>query len=440
MGFHSRSTSTYKKAACAKCGKGCDGLKDVQRQYNRAPEEAISAITKVNTFTDGVISGAAGCITALEATRDVSFAIVVGCAGATAAPMAYSVAAAKGVGGLGLVAVSAAAGSLGAGTAAGALNYLEQRYTNGGDIDWNEWWKEVKGGLLTGAIGGGAYAVGAFLGSAAASNAVAKSFAGRVAGYVGLEPGTVLLVIKTSFTAVTRQIVLNVAKMLQDENYDSDDFLRDMVLALLFAGLAQKLGVASRLGGHSPVLDTNIKIAGLGVTQNIITNVGKLLQAMGVAYSTTRADTANDATSTTTTQQESESHQSSTSLEENTSSEGSGSTGGIDAVDVHDPVATSVHACTNRATCCAMQVEGRAPLLSRRRKEDKEAVRALQTILSGMECCASVVGTVDGDFGGKTESAVEKFQKVVAGFSGRDVDGAVGPMTWGELCKATASA
>lgn len=55
-------------------------------------------------------------------------------------------------------------------------------------------------------------------------------------------------------------------------------------------------------------------------------------------------------------------------------------------------------------------------------------VKALQTLLNGYgyNC-----GTVDGDFGIKTQTAVKAYQKA----KGLDVDGVVGVNTWGKLLK-----
>jgi hypothetical protein len=56
-----------------------------------------------------------------------------------------------------------------------------------------------------------------------------------------------------------------------------------------------------------------------------------------------------------------------------------------------------------------------------------EAVKKLQQTLNGK----GYKLTEDGDFGSKTEAAVKAFQKA----NGLEVDGEVGPMTWGVLLK-----
>jgi peptidoglycan hydrolase-like protein with peptidoglycan-binding domain len=56
-----------------------------------------------------------------------------------------------------------------------------------------------------------------------------------------------------------------------------------------------------------------------------------------------------------------------------------------------------------------------------------EAVKKLQQTLNGK----GYKLTEDGDFGNKTEAAVKAFQKA----NGLEVDGEVGPMTWGVLLK-----
>ena len=56
-----------------------------------------------------------------------------------------------------------------------------------------------------------------------------------------------------------------------------------------------------------------------------------------------------------------------------------------------------------------------------------EAVEKLQQTLNGK----GYKLTEDGDFGNKTEAAVKAFQKA----NGLEVDGEVGPMTWGVLLK-----
>ena len=65
------------------------------------------------------------------------------------------------------------------------------------------------------------------------------------------------------------------------------------------------------------------------------------------------------------------------------------------------------------------------PLVKKGSKGD--AVRKLQEILNGK----GYKLTVDGDFGSKTEAAVKAYQKA----NGLEVDGEVGPMTWGVLFK-----
>lgn len=57
-----------------------------------------------------------------------------------------------------------------------------------------------------------------------------------------------------------------------------------------------------------------------------------------------------------------------------------------------------------------------------------DSVKALQILLIGYRCSCGKYGA-DGDFGGATETAVEKYQKA----SGLDADGVVGPKTWAKL-------
>ena len=58
-------------------------------------------------------------------------------------------------------------------------------------------------------------------------------------------------------------------------------------------------------------------------------------------------------------------------------------------------------------------------------------VKALQTLLVGYGYSCGRYGA-DGDFGSATEKAVKAYQKA----NGLDVDGIVGPASWGKLLGA----
>lgn len=71
-------------------------------------------------------------------------------------------------------------------------------------------------------------------------------------------------------------------------------------------------------------------------------------------------------------------------------------------------------------------VEVNLPMLSKGSKG--ESVEALQTLLIGYGFSCGSYGA-DGDFGGATDKAVRAYQTA----HGLDVDGIVGPATWGQL-------
>ena len=83
-----------------------------------------------------------------------------------------------------------------------------------------------------------------------------------------------------------------------------------------------------------------------------------------------------------------------------------------------------VMALQNGSASTFATVSVKCPVL--KKGSNGEPVRALQGILNalGFEC-----GSIDGDFGSKTDSAVRAFQKA----KGLAVDGSVGSATWTEL-------
>ena len=269
------------KRPCAMCGSKCVGLDKVQQQYKSTLDLAKNAITKINAYREGVVNGAEAAIRDLELTKDVSFAIVVGCAAATAVPMTLAVAQGAGVSGAGQLVIGSGVGAISSGVASGGLNALEQLIKTG-EIDWLEFWGNVGNAMRTGAIAGGAAALGGL--SQQAMGKVGEAIAGRIAELCGgtVTQSQVLAILATNANALVRQAILSTASLIQKDDYEMKDFLTEMALALLFNGLAQKLNVAERLGGRSLLTGgADIKINGIAVTQNMLTNAGKL--ATGLA-------------------------------------------------------------------------------------------------------------------------------------------------------------
>jgi hypothetical protein len=149
-------------------------LGQAMQGYLRAAQAYDIVNMKWRYYIHGTIEGAQSAITALEITRDVSFGIAAGLAGAVAAPFAFSaVAGALTAGGATLTtggALLASGAAIATGAAAGSAVKGTLEFTGasaqelaGGDrFDWGYVSQRTAHGLTTGAVEGGLGAVSHF--------------------------------------------------------------------------------------------------------------------------------------------------------------------------------------------------------------------------------------------------------------------------------------
>eukprot|EP00940_MAST-03C_sp_MAST-3C-sp2_P001711 g1711.t1 len=372
---------------------------NVEMQYNKALEMAVDFWKDINTYRNEIIGGAGDVIAKLRMTRDVSFAIVVAYAAAVAAPMAAAKAASLGVGVGGQVVAGAAGGAVAAGGTRGMLSTTSQ-YLEHGDVDWAEVFDEMKEAALSGAMGGAAGTIGSLsqaalvarFGELTASSSFTLS--GQALEFAkGVAPAVV--------GSVMRQLLLSTCSAIGNDKYTTDDFKRDIMLAILFAGFAHGTNLKSRLGNGGIFDVKDLKFNDIAVTAATARAVWKIATGIVVPSKNDEQD------------------------------DGESVVYNYEHTTISAETASS--ACVSRVTCCALSDIDQAPLVKKRKEYNHDA-KSLQSILNTL---SSEKLKVDGLFGPATEKAVKSFQER-KGL--HPIDGIVGKDTWEALCQASAAA